>query len=238
MKTITQQVIQIIQDRIESGEYSPNSQIPSENKLSEELSISRSTVRSAMATLAARGLVIRRHGYGTYVVPRIPDLYANLAEPWELSKRIEASGRTPRVVVLNITHRKATQEEANAIEIAAGDEIVFYRRLIYADDEPLLLCNNIVSADLTRSNDIDKGDKAALEAFLTVNCLMNFAEVAISIKPALPSPDSAELLQIETNVPILALEELYLDHEHRPLTFGRNYFVGPDFRLRVVNSSP
>jgi GntR family transcriptional regulator len=235
-KSITQQVIHLIQERIETGKYAPNSQIPSEIKLSEELSVSRSTVRSAMATLAARGLVIRRHGFGTYVIPRIPDLFVHIAESWDLNRRIEASGRTPRIVDLAITHRHASQEEANVIEISAGDEIIYFRRLIYADDKPMLLSNNIVSADLIRSMGIDKGDETALKLFLNDYCLTDYAEIVISIKSVLATSDSSEMLQIATNDPILELEELYFDHEHRPLTLGRNYYVGPDFRLRLVHT--
>jgi GntR family transcriptional regulator of arabinose operon len=62
-----EQVFEIMRERIESGNYRPGSQIPSEAFLIQEFGVSRPTVARAMRDLASRGLVNRRRGAGTYV---------------------------------------------------------------------------------------------------------------------------------------------------------------------------
>src|SRR5215213_8514226 len=52
---------------IDEGILKPGDQLPSERELSEELKVSRGTVREAVQFLGALGLVEVRHGSGTFV---------------------------------------------------------------------------------------------------------------------------------------------------------------------------
>lgn len=53
--------------RIESGKLSPGSQVPSENEIAEQFSLSRQTVRQAFSELERQGLLERVQGKGTFV---------------------------------------------------------------------------------------------------------------------------------------------------------------------------
>src|ERR1700754_3761922 len=61
------QIEEQIADRIESGALGAGERLPPERDLAEALSVSRMTVRQALASLAARGLVERGVGRGTFV---------------------------------------------------------------------------------------------------------------------------------------------------------------------------
>lgn len=61
------QVVEIITQRIESGEYAPGRRLPPEKDLAAELGVAYMTVRRAMAILRERGLVMTFWGHGTYV---------------------------------------------------------------------------------------------------------------------------------------------------------------------------
>ncbi len=52
---------------IRNGHYAPQSQLPSERSLAEQLQISRSTLRKALATLESEGELWRHVGRGTFV---------------------------------------------------------------------------------------------------------------------------------------------------------------------------
>ena len=51
-----------------SGEYPEGSKLPSETQLSEQLGVSRNTIRTAMSKLIALGLVENQQGYGNCVL--------------------------------------------------------------------------------------------------------------------------------------------------------------------------
>src|SRR5438445_12727587 len=81
------QLAQSLETAIRSGRLSSGSHLDNELELARQLRISRPTVRRAIAVLANRGLVIRRHGIGTLVVPvkirrpvRRSSLYDDLSE--------------------------------------------------------------------------------------------------------------------------------------------------------------
>lgn len=61
------QLKQMIAEKIENGEYPPDSKIPSEQEFCEEFEISRPTVRQAINELTNNGLLYRMKGKGTFV---------------------------------------------------------------------------------------------------------------------------------------------------------------------------
>lgn len=62
-----QQVAAAIRDAILSGEFAPESLLPSEAQLMARYQVSRPTVRNAIAALRAEGLIDVRHGKGSFV---------------------------------------------------------------------------------------------------------------------------------------------------------------------------
>jgi GntR family transcriptional regulator, transcriptional repressor for pyruvate dehydrogenase complex len=64
---LKERVIQQLTRLIEEGVLEPGDRLPSERELSEELQVSRGTVREAVQFLGALGLVEVRHGSGTFV---------------------------------------------------------------------------------------------------------------------------------------------------------------------------
>src|ERR1700690_2050112 len=68
-----------IAELILSGKLTPDTKIQSERDFSEDLGVSRMTVRRAITELVNEGLLERKHGSGTYVAkPKIT------YESWEL----------------------------------------------------------------------------------------------------------------------------------------------------------
>ena len=59
-----------IEEMIASGQLPPGGRLPSERHLAELLGVSRGSVREAIMALQVKGLVRRRTGSGTHVLPR------------------------------------------------------------------------------------------------------------------------------------------------------------------------
>ncbi len=62
------QIADELHHQISEGTLSQGGRLPAEDKLAEMYRVSRMTVRQALQELARDGLVIRRHGLGTFVV--------------------------------------------------------------------------------------------------------------------------------------------------------------------------
>lgn len=70
-KQIYEQVADQIRAGIDNGQYAKGSRLPSERDLAQLLKVSRPAVREAIGALQNEGLVVTRHGSGTYVADAI-----------------------------------------------------------------------------------------------------------------------------------------------------------------------
>ncbi|CAE6772568.1 FadR/GntR family transcriptional regulator [Paraburkholderia aspalathi] len=81
--TVTDAAIATIRERIEAGVYPVGSLLPAQRQLSEELAISRASLREALSTLEALGLLMIRPGKGVYVERS----QAAAAQPWRFAEQ-------------------------------------------------------------------------------------------------------------------------------------------------------
>jgi DNA-binding transcriptional regulator YhcF (GntR family) len=70
-RAVFRQLADILRGQIDSGELGPGDPLPSELRLAQEFSISRTTVRQAIAQLRTEGLVSVERPRGTFV--RVPE---------------------------------------------------------------------------------------------------------------------------------------------------------------------
>src|ERR1700759_2350480 len=127
-----------LQRMIEKGQLAPGQALPSERELAELLSLSRATVRKAIAGLASDGLLTQRHGAGTFVADRIVKSFSKLTG---FTDDPRLRGLKPRVRFLERSSGEVSPEEALALHLSPGSRVVRLRRLRFAGDKPLALEN-------------------------------------------------------------------------------------------------
>jgi DNA-binding FadR family transcriptional regulator len=121
-QSLTSMLIEALTERIKSEQYKPGDQIPTEKDLSEEVNVSRTVVREALANLKASGLVSTHQGKGAFVLEqaampsfRIADdklaLAEDLLEALEVRIAIESEAAA-------LAARRRTTGQLAAIEAA------------------------------------------------------------------------------------------------------------------------
>jgi GntR family transcriptional regulator len=80
--------------RVQAGEFRAGARLPSEPDLAQDLGVSRSSLRAAIALLEEDGLLRRLHGSGTYVTHK-PLLRNDLSRNFSVSAMIAATGLEP-----------------------------------------------------------------------------------------------------------------------------------------------
>jgi GntR family transcriptional regulator len=119
-------------------ELGPDVAIPSERELMTTYNVSRATVRRAIESLIADGLLHRIHGKGTFVSrPRL-ESRLHLAS---FSQDMRRRGLTPSTVLLGIEADVPPVEVRTALEL--GPEPLAWRldRVRLADDQPIAIEN-------------------------------------------------------------------------------------------------
>jgi GntR family transcriptional regulator len=222
-KSITDQVEEILRERIRNATYLPGNRIPSESEFSEELGVSRATVRSVLAKLAVNGLIIRKQGNGTYVNARIREVSTHAGNLWDLVRLIENNGFSPSIRLLSITQKTATEKEAHVLALELGEPLVLLKRLFLADDRPVILANNVVPLSYFRV----PVEQVEGQLHFRVITDIHSALVADEIKPILGNGSARTILE---------LQMAFYNRDNEPLALGLNYFDDSALRLSLVQA--
>ena len=67
-------VVDHVRGQIERGEVRPGDRLPPERELAHHIGVSRPSVRAGLRSLSALGVVVTRHGSGTYIADGPPQL--------------------------------------------------------------------------------------------------------------------------------------------------------------------
>jgi GntR family transcriptional regulator len=121
--------------RIAGGEWPPGFQIPTEDQLCETFGVSRITVRQGVQKLETEGLLRRDQGRGTFV--RDARLVAGTSGPTSFTEEVLRLGVKAGSKLIDATVAPATERVAQALGIAAGDEVTVLRRLRLGDGAPM-----------------------------------------------------------------------------------------------------
>ncbi len=225
-RPLYKQVKDYIEQRVKSGDWPPETRIPSENELVKTLGVSRMTINRALRELSNAGLLIRLQGVGTYVAPRKP--VSALLEIRSIADEIEMAGGRHTSTVHLLQAEKASPVLAARMEIAPGSR-VFHAILVHADrDVPIQLADRYVNPAV--APDFLKQDftRTTPNEYLVSICPPT--EVEHIIEAVLPDQRTGRLLAINRHEPCLVL--------HRKTWVGntvatssRFFYPGSRYRL-------
>lgn len=228
------QVNQILRERIRLGAYPPGGKLPSESELSQEFDVSRATIRTVLARLAAEGLILRKQGDGTYVNERIREVNTHLGGLWEFGRLIESSGYQPSINPLSITQRSSTEHEAHLLAIQPGDEVLALKRLFYADNKPVILASNTIPYARIDPSAGEPDGRLPIDEFLQRYCHRKIAFAISDVRSTLANGEVVDILGQEPNSPLLKIEIVFYDRDNNPLFCGHSYYNDAVLRLRLV----
>jgi GntR family transcriptional regulator len=235
-KTIANQVDEILLERIRGGVYPAAGRMPSEIELSDELGVSRATIRTALAKLAANGLIIRKQGDGTYVNARVREISAHSGNLWDLVQLIESNGYKPSIRSLAMERRPATEKEALALALETGEDLLVLRRLFIADQKPVILSNNVIPLSLLREPLESIDGELHIREILFRYCHEKIAFAITDIHSTLIGSETLEHLDGEVGRTVLQLQVAFYGKNNLPLALGVNYFDDSSLRLRLVQA--
>jgi len=142
-KPLADQTRELLLRAIREGRF-PEGRLPPEAKLALDLNVSRGTIRAALQSLSAEGLVSRRRRHGTYVNQHVLRTSMQLNRLVPFARLVEQSGYVATTDPEMHRVATATQTEAAELEIEEGDEVLVVYRLLRADGEPVISITDIL----------------------------------------------------------------------------------------------
>lgn len=193
--------------------------LPSERDLAQILGLSRVTVRNAVRALVAEGLLVQRHGAGTFVAGRVEQPLSRLTG---FTEDMRARGWEPDVRWLARMLGRAVPEEALALGLSPGATVARLHRIRLADGKPMCLEQASLPADVLP----DPGAVTqSLYALLDARGLRPVRALQ-RLRAELFDPEPARLLAVPAGSACLYIERRSYLADGRPVEFVRSYYRG------------
>jgi DNA-binding GntR family transcriptional regulator len=226
-----QRVHALIADQIASGVLAPGQRLPAERTLCDALGVSRATVRRALATLAADGLVESSAGRGSFVAS------GRLAEPanalMSLTELGASRGLAATARVLSEDVREATLEESELFAIAPGADLFELARLRMLDGLPVAV--DRAAVPLRRApqlTDVDWTTASLYAELAAAGAEPVSAAYTLEAQPA--DAEEAELLGLAPGAPVLVTTTSTHDAEGRLVEVTRTAYRGDRYRFHAT----
>lgn len=240
--SLAQQVKQHLLDRIAKDALADSEgRLPSEPQLSQELGVSRATVREAMTMLAREGVVIRRQGIGTFVNHNLRELETNIAEVVEFEELIIGQGYQADVRLIR-SGIQAAGGMAASLEVDEGAQVLVVEKIFLADETPVIYCLNALPVHLVLPGQrANLTDGAALEEpiyrFLHDNCRQDVLYHISDIGAAVADEALADQLACGPGHPLLCIEEVGFNNEQNPVLYCLEYYRNDMMHFQAVRKT-
>lgn len=218
------QIVNSIRQSIETGEYKPGDQLPSQRELCEKYHTSLMTMRRVLDELHRVGTIRTIPGKGIYVSQHArPTDYGSL-EGFEM--QMARLGMKPFTKTLEAKIITATTYLGQMLRIPPGSQVVYIYRLRYADGNPIsiykvyvphALCPGILEKDVANRS---------LFKLLRECYNLKLAGSRNTATAVLPDDDSIRLLELNEPVALLLREQITFLDTGEIIEYSRNYSRG------------
>ncbi len=239
---LVNQLISVLAAQISAGELvASDGRLPSEAELSERYAVSRATVREALSKLELAGVVVRRHGVGTFVNQMIkaqPSLIRGwLDEAPAFADLIAQSGHTPGLKVLS-TGVIAAAETAESLNIKPDTPVLVIEKLYFADAAPVIYSQTTVPRNFVKGSDgvepAGENYQAPIYQVLQERGNRRVNHQNSEMRAVLADDRLAGWLECQPGAPLLQLEEIGYDLDQTPLFYALHHFRGDRVSFRQI----
>ena len=202
--------------------------LPSERRLSTDLKVSRPTLRAVIDELVREGLLLRRHGSGTYVAE--PKIALPLTMT-SFSEDMRQRGMRPGSHILSFEEQSAGAKLGARLRVSPADPVWAIRRLRLADGETMAIeflhVPQRIAPELTQRD---------LEGQSFYDLLARrYGTVVVSgtqtIEPTVTNEEEAEVLGVPVHAPAFLFERTSTSDRGEVVEFVRSIYRGDRYRL-------
>lgn len=201
-----------LRSAISSGQYDTGSLLPGEHELARTYGVSRATARAALGLLQQQGLVERRRGDGTRVLPARPA--DGLGQSVDSITELINYAQNSRRVVQSVADVVIDQDQASRLGLAPGSRWLQLNSLRidprYPTD-PICYSKAYIAAELAGTPRLPSNETTALCDLLSGHNGIVLADVEQEMRGALIPPGLAEKLNAPTGDPALSILRRYSD---------------------------
>jgi len=206
----------ILRKKITSGDYSPDTPLPSEDALAEEYEVSRITVRQALSSLEQGGLVIRQRGKGTFISEK-----ADTLELPRFTGSIEdliLMGKRTKTKVIESAWIDPADIIRKRLKVNAG-KVLRIEKIRYIEGDPFSHVFNYLPPELGNKLPIDLVKSKPMLMILEDELGIRANAAEQTVEATIADASDASLLNIRVGDPLLKAERTVYDVKGNPVEY-------------------
>ena len=219
-----QQIKALILQSLQSGEWKPGELIPSEVELALRYKVSQGTVRKAIDELSAENLVVRRQGKGTFVAT-----HHEAKVQFRFLKLMPDNGDAHQAEnrIIEVKRLRGPAEVARALEMKAGDSVVYIKRVQSFDNAPIILEEIWLPGALFKGLTAERlaEYKGPMYGLFETEFGTQMIRASEKLKAVPADATAAELLKVPLGSPLLNVDRVAYTYGDRPVELRRALYA-------------
>lgn len=229
---LSSKVREAILDLINNSDFM--SKLPSENELATQMGISRNTVREVLKALENEGLVISRHGIGTFVTKYngSNNIQYNISSLDSTTVIIEKHGFKSGTKGVYFDTQISSKEVSNKLGSNSLKKVLYIERVRTADEEPIVFVEDYIAYDEGMYEDFVVNPTVSLFKFLENYTPVSFS--SCSIHAVLSNEKLMDRLELKDPKALLLLQQIHYSTKGIPVFYSDSYFITEKLEFNVI----
>ena len=225
------QAEEVVRELIELEEYKNGKLLPNEILLSEQLNISRNTLRQAINKLVFEGLLVRKKGYGTKVLRK--GITGGVKNWLSFSQEMKMLGVEIKNFELHVCFRKPSEEIRSFFNISSENEnkCLVLERVRGNKEYPFVYFISYFNPEIPLTGDEDFTQPLYGVLENNYNIIVKTSKEEISAR--LAGETIADKLDIKSSDPILIRKRFVYDIHGVPIEYNIGYYRADSFAYTI-----
>ncbi|MDD4933773.1 MAG: GntR family transcriptional regulator [Methylacidiphilaceae bacterium] len=211
-----------LRDQIESRCYAEGDRLPSEKELQERFRVSRITVRRALQTLEADGLISRRQGVGSFAASS--RLRQGLVRLTDFAEDMANAGVEPSSRLLFQGPEQASAKIASCLRLKEGASCLRLDRLRLGNGQPIALDQTWLPSEYGKMLEGRDLTRETIYRILGAVHGIPILRGHYRIEAVEAEPEVAKALGVGQRRPLLRISRLSYTSGDQPIYFQRRYY--------------
>lgn len=215
------------------NEFEPMQKIPSEQKLSEQLGVSRNTVREAIRTLEQEGVLLSRHGVGNFVIGSNKNLKTTITTLESSTNIIKAHGYIPGTKNVVSKVMESSEHVSGQLFLEEKKDVFYIERVRTADGEAVVYVEDYIPYQAGMEHEYkDTYHESLLEFLEKFDCKVSFS--ICTLKAVISDEKIEKKLDLNEKSALLLLKQVHYSTAGVPVLYSDSYYLSDKFEFNVV----
>jgi GntR family transcriptional regulator len=221
---------------IANGTLVPDQKLPRETDLAEMLGVSRTTIRTALKLAQQEGLIIQKHGHGTFVSSMPSIMHRGLEALESIDTACRRNGWECLTKDLKVEIKPLGEKIASKLERKADELGVYVSRVKIVNGQILAFTRDVFPEELASVEELEANFEGSVLDFFIKRGKPVVKYAWANVSAILPDTEISQVLGVSRDTPLLLAEEIVFSEDNEPFDYSLNYQISERIEFHIFRT--